>query len=575
MLNISRPSPLHTGSNLPTEIHPVLRRIYAARNVQSATELDYSLQRLLPYQSLSNIHDATVLLAQAIQTNKRILIVADFDVDGATSCALSIRGLRLMGATDIDYIVPNRFEFGYGLSEEITRLAIHKKPDLIVTVDNGISSIAGVKLAREQGVDVLITDHHLPGTELPDANVIVNPNQKDDQFPSKMLAGVGVIFYILIALRAYLEQQGWFEKLPRPNLGRLLDLVALGTVADVVPMDRNNRVLISQGIARIRSGRCCLGIKSLLQLARRTIANVTAQDLGFAVAPRLNAAGRLEDMSLGIECLLTDDEQQAKKIAHRLDELNIERRQIQGQMQQQATHDLAKLSLNEKDHMPYGICLFNADWHQGVIGIIASRIKDKLHRPVIIFAKDKDGFIKGSARSISCVHIRDVLDAIATQQPDLIDKFGGHAMAAGLRLKETDYPRFKQAFEQRIKDSLTKSDLHDSLYSDGQLKANEINIELAQKIMHAGPWGQGFTEPYFDGEFELISSRIVGEKHLRLCLRAANHSDIIDAIFFNFTEQHWDQAPARIYILYRLEINEYQGRCKLQLVIKELAAINH
>ncbi|MEE9161180.1 MAG: single-stranded-DNA-specific exonuclease RecJ, partial [Gammaproteobacteria bacterium] len=404
--------------NLPNDIHPVLKRIYAARDIKSVDDLNYSLQMLLPFESLSNIQEAVALLADAIKNNKRILIVADFDADGATSCVVGLQGLRQMGATDVVYVVPNRFEFGYGLSPEIVEVAADMQPDLIVTVDNGISSVEGVQRARDKGIDVLITDHHLPGKELPNANAIVNPNQAGDKFPSKMLAGVGVMFYILVALRAHFREQNWFHehKLIEPNLAELLDLVALGTVADVVPMDRNNRLLVSQGLARIRSGKCRPGIKALLLAANRTMERVTAQDMGFAVGPRLNAAGRLSDMSLGIECLLSDDEMQAKNMALRLDELNKERREIQDEMQEQALIDITELDLDEAE-MPFGVCLFNEDWHQGVIGILASKIKDKLHRPVIAFAKDKDGFIKGSARSISCVHIRDVLDTIAGQHP--------------------------------------------------------------------------------------------------------------------------------------------------------------
>ena len=404
-------SPLAEEIDLPSDIHPVLRRIYAARDIKTADDLDYSLNKLLPYEDLSNIQEAVALLAEAIKSNRRILIVADFDADGATSCVVGMQGLRQMGATDVVYVVPNRFEFGYGLSPEIVEVAAEMSPDLLVTVDNGISSLEGVQLARDKGIDVLITDHHLPGEQLPNANAIVNPNHVGDKFQSKMLAGVGVMFYILVALRAHLREQNWFQEqeIPEPNLAELLDLVALGTVADVVPIDRNNRLLVSQGLARIRSGNCRPGIKALLLAANRTLERVTAQDMGFAVGPRLNAAGRLSDMSLGIECLLSDDEMQARNMAVRLDESNKERREIQNDMQEQDLIDITELDLDDTE-MPFGVCLFNEDWHQGVVGILASKIKDKLHRPVIAFARDKDGLIKGSARSISCVHIRDVLD---------------------------------------------------------------------------------------------------------------------------------------------------------------------
>lgn len=566
--------------DLPDTIHPVLKRIYAARNIKSLDDLDYSLQKLLPYADLSNIQEGVALLAAAIRNNKKILIVADFDADGATSCAVGLQGLRQMGAKNVDYVVPNRFEYGYGLSPEIVEVAADMQPDLLVTVDNGISSIAGVQLARDKGIDVLITDHHLPGAQLPNANAIINPNQAGDKFASKMLAGVGVMFYILVALRAHLRQENWFDEqnLAEPNLAELLDLVALGTVADVVPMDRNNRLLVSQGLARIRSGKCRPGIKALLLAANRTLERVTAQDMGFAVGPRLNAAGRLSDMSLGIECLLSDDEMQAKNMAVTLDDLNKERREIQDEMQEQALVDITELDVDEAD-MPFGVCLFNEDWHQGVIGILASKIKDKLHRPVIAFAKDKDGYIKGSARSISCVHIRDVLDTIAAQHPGLIDKFGGHAMAAGLSIKEIDYDAFKQAFDQQLKRFVTAEDLNGSLHSDGELSANEMNFALANDIQEAGPWGQGFPEPQFDGEFELVESRIVGEKHLKLQLRVQGQNQlpgqgkIIDAIAFNFTDAGWLKKPEKVRTVYRLDINEFRGRRQLQLMIENIEPV--
>jgi single-stranded-DNA-specific exonuclease len=564
--------------DLPNDIHPVLRRIYAARDIKTADDLDYSLQKLLPYEDLSNIQEAVALLAEAIKSNKRILIVADFDADGATSCAVGMQGLRQMGATDVLYVVPNRFEFGYGLSPEIVEVAAERNPDLLVTVDNGISSVEGVQRARDKGIDVLITDHHLPGEQLPNANAIVNPNQLGDKFPSKMLAGVGVMFYVLVALRAHLRDQNWFQEqnLTEPNLAELLDLVALGTVADVVPMDRNNRLLVSQGLARIRSGKCRPGIKALLLAANRTLERVTAQDMGFAVGPRLNAAGRLSDMSLGIECLMSDDEMQARNMAVRLDELNKERREIQNDMQEQALIDITELDLDDAE-MPFGVCLFNEDWHQGVIGILASKIKDKLHRPVIAFARDKDGFIKGSARSISCVHIRDVLDTIAGQNPGLIDKFGGHAMAAGMTLKEIDFEDFKQAFDQELRRFIAEEDLNGSLLSDGELSATEITFGLANDIQKAGPWGQGFPEPQFDGEFELVESRIVGEKHLKLQLRAQvngkGQGKVIDAIAFNFTDEAWSEKPERVHTVYRLDINEFRGRRQLQLMIENIEPV--
>ncbi len=564
--------------DLACDIHPVLKRIYAARNIKTADNLDYSLQKLLPYEDLSNIQNAVALLEDALRSEKKILIVADFDADGATSCTVGMQGLRQMGATDVSYIVPNRFEFGYGLSPEIVEVAAAMAPDLLVTVDNGISSVAGVQLARDKGIDVLITDHHLPGKQLPNANAIVNPNQIGDKFPSKMLAGVGVMFYILIALRAHLQAKNWFQdqKIPKPNLAELLDLVALGTVADVVPLDQNNRLLVAQGLARIRSGHCCPGIKALLLIANKTLESVTAQDMGFAIGPRLNAAGRLSDMSLGIECLMSDDEIQAKDMATSLDELNKERREIQDEMQEQALLDIAELDL-DTIAMPFGVCLFNESWHQGVIGILASKIKDKLHRPVIAFAKDKDGFIKGSARSISCVHIRDVLDTIAGQYPGLIDKFGGHAMAAGMTLKEADFEAFKQAFDKELKRFVRAEDLNGSLLSDGELTTAEITFGLAKDIQKAGPWGQGFSEPQFDGEFYLVERQIIGEKHLKLKLRTQENGQgqgkAIDAIAFNFTDEEWIEKPERVHVVYRLCINEFRGRSKLQLIVENIEPV--
>ncbi len=551
------------------DIHPVLRRIYAARNIQSAAELDYSLRGLLPFAALLGMDQAVTLLANAFKENKKLLIVADFDADGATSCALALRGLKLMGFSDVQYVVPNRFEFGYGLSPEIVEVASDLKPDVIITVDNGISSIEGVALARSRNIEVLITDHHLPGSTLPDANAIVNPNQPGDSFPSKNLAGVGVMFYILIALRSHLREQNWFavNNIPEPNLAELLDLVALGTVADVVPLDHNNRILVAQGLARIRSGKCCAGIRELLKAANRSLKNITAQDLSFAVAPRLNAAGRLTDMSLGIECLLTDDQQLAKDMALKLEQLNKERREIQAEMQAQAMIDIADLDLNDQASLPNGLCLFNENWHQGVVGILAGRIKDQINRPAIVFAKDKEGYIKGSARSISSVHIRDVLDTIASQHPGIISKFGGHAMAAGLTIREADFDQFSSLFDQVTGRFLSGDELDGVLFSDGELSVNELSFELAEKIISSGPWGQGFPEPVFDGEFEVINTRVVGERHLKLQLRHPGNNRAIDAIAFNITDEDWPESTGRVQTVYKLDINEFAGRRQLQLLI--------
>jgi single-stranded-DNA-specific exonuclease len=559
----------------PEDMHPVLRRVYAARDVKSSAELDYSLQGLLLFESLLGMDRAVALLARALKEQKCLLIVADYDADGATSCALAVRGLTLMGFQDVHFFVPNRFEFGYGLSPEVVEVAAELGPDILVTVDNGIASVEGVALARAKNMEVLITDHHLPGTQLPDASAIVNPNQPDDRFPSKHLAGVGVMFYILIALRSHLRAQKWFARnnIPEPNLAELLDLVALGTVADVVPLDHNNRILVAQGLKRIRSGKCCAGIRALLKIANRSLPNVTAQDLSFAVAPRLNAAGRLTDMSLGIECLLTDDDSAAGEMAQALDQLNRERREIQAEMQSQAMLDLAGLGLDQQEAVPDGLCLYNAAWHQGVVGILAGKIKDQLHRPVIVFAEDKDGRIKGSARSIHGVHIRDVLDTIANRHPGLIEKFGGHAMAAGLTIRESDLEQFRVLFNDTVAQFLPDDQRQNTLYTDGELSGLDLSLALAEQIMQAGPWGQGFPEPVFEGEFALVNSRVVGEKHLKLELRAPDQDRCIGAIAFNVTGEDWPASVERVHTVYRLDVNEYGGRREVQLVVEYIVPL--
>lgn len=566
-LNIERRT-INPDIELPDAIHPVLRRVYAARDIHSADELDYSLKSLLPFDGLKGIDTATALLAEAVEQTQRILIVADFDTDGATSCALAMRGLAAMGAGDACYVVPNRFEYGYGLSPEIVEVAAGYSPELLITVDNGISSVEGVTLARKKEMRVLITDHHLAGEKLPPADAIVNPNQPGDAFASKSLAGVGVMFYILVALRSRLRDTGWFDSqgIAEPNLAELLDLVALGTVADVVPLDHNNRILVAQGMARIRAGRCCPGILALLKFANRSMRAVSAQDLAFAVAPRLNAAGRLTDMSLGIECLLSDDVQDAAGMARQLDGLNRERRVIQEEMHEQALADIGELDL-DIDNPPAGVCLFNTDWHQGVIGILASKIKDKLNRPVIVFAPDGEDTIKGSARSISGVHIRDVLDTIASRHPDVIEKFGGHAMAAGLTLNAGNFDRFATLFNETIDFLLGENMPDDTVFSDGELTPEEIDFRLASMIVDAGPWGQGFPEPVFDGEFDIVSRRIVGQNHLKLQLQCKGHDRKLDAIAFNVTDEDWPASTTTVKTIYKLDINEYAGRRQLQLVV--------
>ncbi len=562
--------------DLPTDLHPVIAKIYASRNLRTADQLERSLKFLHSYDLLKNIDNAVALLSDALQHDKKVLIVADFDADGATSCAVAIRALKMMGLKQVEYLVPNRFEFGYGLTPEIVEVAAKSSPDLIITVDNGISSVEGVQTAKQRGINVLITDHHLPGTLLPEADAIVNPNQPDDDFPSKNLAGVGVIFYVMLALRSHLRAEHWFEKnnIKDPNLATLLDLVALGTVADVVPLDHNNRILVTQGLARIKQGECVQGINAIISIAKKNQKSMCAADLGFAVAPRLNAAGRLDDMSLGIECLLTDDADDAKSKAKKLDQLNIERRVIENKMQAQAVEVLQAIELKEEDAtLPIGYCLFDESWHQGVIGILASRIKEKLHRPVIAFAPCNEKEIKGSARSVQGLHIRDVLDAVAAQHPGLLKKFGGHAMAAGMLLDRDKFKQFSCAFDEEVRRFLSAEDLQRVIHSDGELQAHDINLPLAQLIRNAGPWGQSFPEPVFDGEFELVQKRIVGEKHLKLMLKVPESEQFIDAIAFNTVDTEWPDKVSRVAAAYRLDVNEYQGNVRPQLIVEHITPL--
>ncbi len=561
--------------NLPDSIHPVLKRVYAARNIQTSADLDYSLSTLLPYDALTGIDSAVNLLQAALTEKSRILIVADFDADGATSCALAIRGLTLMGAEDIVYVVPNRFEYGYGLTPEIVDVALEYDPDLLITVDNGISSVAGVKRARDNGVKVLITDHHLPGNELPDADAIVNPQLPGDKFASKNLAGVGVVFYILLALRARLREQGWFDKhnIACPNLAQLLDIVALGTVADVVPLDKNNRIMVAHGLKLIRQNKSIAGISAILDLAGRSIPSLSASDLGFSIAPRLNAAGRLTDMSLGIECLLTDDVHAATAMARQLDKLNKERRQIQDDMHEEATLELHDYLEKSSGEIAEGICLFNQDWHQGVIGILAAKVKETFNRPVIAFAKDSEGIIKGSARSIHGLHIRDLLEDITRLNPDLILTFGGHAMAAGLTIKESQFELFTEKFNDVLKQHISLADMQDQCLTDGELSSKDLTMQLARDIQLAGPWGQLFPEPVFEGEFKVIEKRIVGSHHLKLRLQTKDSSKALDAIAFNHTDEDWPESVSQIQVAYTLSINEYQNRQTLQLLINHITPV--
>lgn len=555
------PDPVHLDDTL----HPVLRRVYAARGVRDGTELDHSISALLPVSRLSGVVAAAALLGEALRAEQSVLILADFDADGATSCALAVRALRACGAVHVDYLVPNRFEFGYGLTPEIVAVARQRAPDLIVTVDNGISSLEGVAAARRAGIRVLITDHHLPGAELPDADAIVNPNCSDNAFPSKNLAGVGVIFYLMVALQRYLKESGWFiqRRIDEPNPAELLDLVALGTVADVVPLDHNNRILVAQGLQRIRSGHCCAGVRALVERAGRSLERLVASDLGFAVGPRLNAAGRLEDMSLGIECLLTDAPSKARELAARLDELNQSRREIESEMKEQALRLIE--SLPSTAELPFGLALYDPEWHQGVIGILAARIRERCNRPVIAFAPGElPGLIKGSARSIPGLHIRDLLDTIAAGHPGLLQKFGGHAMAAGLSLRAGDLTRFQTLFDEAVRCAVDASALQGVVHSDGELDAGDLEVGFAESIRNGGPWGQGFEEPQFDGIFRVVSRRLLAEKHLKMVLESGGR--IVDAIAFNQADIVPDEE-SKIHAAYRVDVNAYRGRSSLQLVI--------
>ena len=563
--------------NLPDSMHPLLRRVYSQRKIKHVEELELGLENLIPPERFKGIDAAIELLIDALRQQQRVLIVADFDADGATSCVVALTALRQFGYQHTDYIVPNRFDYGYGLTPEIVELAKTRNPDLIITVDNGISSIEGVAAAKLAGIKTLITDHHLPGADAPNADAIVNPNQNGCNFPSKSIAGVGVIFYVMLALRARLRETNWFEEnsIAEPNLADLLDLLALGTVADVVALDRNNRILVSEGLRRIRAGRTRPGIKSLLEIAGRSITRLTASDLGFSVGPRLNAAGRLDDMSTGIECLLTDHEGAAYKLALQLDDMNKDRKQIEGDMREQAFKFLQEFSLEESD-LPAALCVYDERWHQGVVGILASRVKEKFNRPVIAFADANDSGveIKGSARSIKGFHIRDALDAVASRNPGMISKFGGHAMAAGLSLKKDKLQEFTRAFQKQAALLLDEELLQAHIMSDGDITHSEFSMDTAAVLIKGGPWGQEFPEPVFDGKFKVIQQRRVGENHLKLVLAPElAPRQTIDAIAFNIDKQEWP-APEMtdIEIAYKLDINEFRGNQTLQLMVEHIIA---
>ena len=541
---------------LAAGIPEALAKVLAARGVRSMAQMEVSLNSLIAPERLTNNARMALLLADAIAQKKRLLVIGDYDADGATATALAVRALRSMGA-EVDYLVPNRFEYGYGLTPEIVALAAERKPDVIITVDNGIASVEGVAAANALGIMVLITDHHLPAEQAPDAACIINPNQRGCDFPSKHLAGVGVIFYAMLALRSELRNRGAFLQGAEPNLGELLDIVALGTVADLVRLDENNRILVEQGLRRIRAGRACAGINALLKLAGRQLEKVCSQDLGFSVGPRLNAAGRLDDMSLGIACLLAESEAEALPLAQQLHALNQARRSIEADMQQIADVALEEIEPANR----YTLSLYHPEWHQGVIGILASRVKEKHHRPVIAFARAEDGLLKGSGRSIKTLHLRDALDLVAKREPELILKFGGHAMAAGLSIRESDLPRFESAFEQVASEWLSPADLEAVIEVDGSLDHGSMQRETAA-LLERQVWGQGFAAPCFFDEFEVVAQRIVGERHLKLRLAKAGHE--YDAIFF----QQEEFLPPRVALVYELQTNFYNGNESLQLNVR-------
>lgn len=550
----------------------ILQRVYAHRGITDVAQLERKSANLLDYRALSGMEDALSLLYSALENNDSITIVGDFDADGATSTALAIRALKAMGYANLNYIVPNRFENGYGLTPLVVEEAHKRGADLIVTVDNGISSHEGVDAAHQLGIKVIVTDHHLPGAILPSADAIINPNLEDCQFASKSLAGVGVTFYLMSALRAKLRLEDWFIKqgLNEPNLAEFLDLVALGTVADVVPLDTNNRILVHQGLSRVRAGRCCAGIKALVEVSKREYSRMVANDFGFALGPRLNAAGRLDDMSVSIELLLTDDMAYARELANELDGLNQSRREIEAGMQQEAAILFNKIEYGD-NQLPNGLAIYHPEWHQGVVGILASRIKEQYHRPVIAFAPAGDGILKGSGRAVQGVHMRDALERLNTLQPGLMQKFGGHAMAAGLSLEETKFELFKYHFEQLMGELIRPEQLAGVVWSDGELKRSEFNLETAELIRESGPWGQSFPEPVFDGQFQLLQQRLVGERHLKLMLEPVNGGPMIDAIMFNIDIRRWpDNSVKRAKIAFKLDVNEFRGQKSVQLMIEHI-----
>ncbi|WHP62276.1 single-stranded-DNA-specific exonuclease RecJ [Vibrio harveyi] len=566
-------------SLLPDSIPPILKRIYINRGITDVAQLETSARGLHSYQQLGGIDQAVELLFQAINEQKRIIVVGDFDADGATSSALSVLALRMLGSNNVDYLVPNRFEDGYGLSPEVVDQALELGAEMIMTVDNGVSSIEGVRYAKENGITVLVTDHHLPGQELPNVDAMVNPNLDSCAFPSKALAGVGVAFYLMMALCVYMRKQNWFAQqgMQEPKLMELIDLVALGTVADVVPLDENNRILVHQGLQRIRAGKARPGIQALIEVAKRDARRLVASDFGFALGPRINAAGRLDDMSFGVELLMCNNIHAARRMASELDGLNQTRKEIEEGMKQEAMAFCERLQFGENSELPYGLALFQRDWHQGVIGILASRIKEKFHRPVIAFADGGEGTIKGSCRSIPGLHMRDALDFIDTQNPGLIIKFGGHAMAAGLTIKEQDFERFSRLFDEVVKKELDEAALKGVVMSDGELKPEEFSMNIAEQLRSGGPFGQAFPEPIFDGEFKVLHQKLVGEKHLKLMLeplfKGHPTNVMIDGIAFNVDLRRWPDASVKtVRLAYKLGVNEFRGNQSLQLMIDHIEA---
>lgn len=558
----------------PQALHamPLLSRIYVLRGVNAAEELDHSLERMHPVSTLGGVDAAIELLLKHFKQQTRIIVIGDFDTDGATSTALVVRQLRRLGFTDVDFLVPNRFTFGYGLTPEIVLLAAERDPQLIITVDNGISSLAGVETANRLGIEVLVTDHHLAGADLPYAAAIVNPNAPNNTFPSKALAGVGVAFYVMAGLTRAMIAQGLIAG-NTVSVASLLDLVALGTVADVVSLDSNNRILVAQGIRRIRSGRCVPGIRAMLEVANKRIETTVAADLGFQVGPRLNAAGRLDDMSLGIQCLLTDDPVQARAMASQLNLLNQERRDIEQQMQIEALNILQQMRLDETS-LPLGLCLYDASWHQGVVGLVASRVKERVHRPVIAMAMADEYTLKGSARSVPGVRIRDVLDAVAVRYPGLIDKFGGHDMAAGLSIGLDKFEVFRAAFDKEVCRWMTHQDAVGVVLSDGELQEAELNVQTAQLLRESGPWGQGFAEPIFDGQFTVMDSRVLAERHLKL--KVMRGDTVCEAIAFGYFDHEGAQlfrVGDLVRLAYRLDVNEFRGEQRLQLLVEYLEKV--